>query len=106
MVQTLTPSGCDLTSQGEARGRIQHLGYGVHELLHCDEVLHFTVVQVFQMDAGEGVGVLLASKTLVEGQRERVCPRYIIRERRRGRRRRWAFYSTSPGVSLAERCSW
>ena len=48
------------------------------------------------MDAGEGVGVLLASKTLVEGQRERVCPCHIFRERLRGGRPRWAFYSTSP----------
>ena len=68
VVQTLMPSGCGLTLQGEARGRIQRLGYGVHELLHSDEVLHFAIVQVFQMDTGEGVGVLLGPKTLVEGQ--------------------------------------
>ena len=91
------PHGRDLTSQGEARGRIQRLGYGIHELLHSEEVLHFAIVQVFQMDAGEGVGVLLGSKTLVEGQRERVCPRHIFRERLRGGWRRWAFYSASPG---------
>ena len=57
------PSGRDLTSQGKARGRIQRLGYGVHELLHSDEVLHFAIVQVFEMDSEEGVGVLLGFKT-------------------------------------------
>ena len=70
MAQTLMPSGCDLTSQGEARGRIQHLGYGVHELLHCNKVFRLAIVQILQMDTGEGVGVLLGPKTLVEGQRE------------------------------------
>ena len=50
------------------------------------------------MDAGEGVWVLLAAKTLVECQRERVCLRHIVlRERWRAGRRRWAFYGASPG---------
>ena len=91
------PSWCDLTSQSEARGRIQRLGYGIHELLHCDEVLRFSIVQILQMDTGEGAGVLLGPKTLVEGQREGVCPRHGSRERLRGGRRRCAFYSAIPG---------
>ena len=50
------------------------------------------------MDAGERVGVLLAAKALVKRQRERVGACHIfLRERLRGGRRRWAFYSASPG---------
>ena len=55
MVQTLMPSGCDLASQGEARGRIQRLRDGVHELLHRDKVLCLAIMQILQMDTGEGL---------------------------------------------------
>ena len=58
------------------------------------------------MHTGEGVGVLLRPKTLVEGQREGVGPRHGIRERLRGWRWRCIFYSAGLGVSLAERRSW
>ena len=100
------PRGSNLTSQGEARGRVHRLWQSVHELLHSDKVLRVATVQVFEMDAG-GVGVLLTSQTLVKRQRERVGPcHFYLRGRLRGGRWRWAFYSASPGVSLAERRSW
>ena len=56
--------GHDLASQGEARGKIRGLGNGVHELLHSDEVFRVATTQVFQMDAGKRVGILLAAKAL------------------------------------------
>ena len=62
--------GGDLASQCKARGRIQRLRDGVDELLHCEEVLSLTISEVLQMNTGEGVGVLLRTKTLVKGQRE------------------------------------
>ena len=40
MVQTLVSRWRELTSQGEERGRIRCLRYGVHKLLHSDKVLH------------------------------------------------------------------
>ena len=60
------PRRHDLASQGKARGRIGGFWDGVHELLHSDEVLRVATAQVFQMNAGKGVGILLASKVLVK----------------------------------------
>ena len=76
--------GGDLASQCKVRGRIQRLRDGVDELLHRDKVLGLAISKVFQMNTGERVGVLLRTKTLVEGQREGVSPRHGIRERLRG----------------------
>ena len=45
------------------------------------------------MNTGEGVGVLLRTKTLVKCQRERVSPRHVIRKRLRSRGGKRAFYS-------------
>ena len=45
------------------------------------------------MNTGEGVGILLRPKTLVEGQREGVSPRHGIREKLRGWGWRGTFYS-------------
>ena len=60
------PRGNNLTSQGEARGRVHRFWQSVHDQLHSDKVLSVTTVEVFEMDAGEGVGVLLTSQTLVK----------------------------------------
>ena len=54
------------------------------------------------MDTGEGVGVFLRPKTLVEGQREGVGLRHGFRERLRGWRWRCAFYSAGPGGSALQ----
>ena len=51
----------------------------------------------FQMYTGEGAGVFLRPKTLVEGLREGVGPRHGFRERLRGWRWRCAFYSAAAG---------
>ena len=93
VAQALMTVGGDLASQCKARGRIQRLRDGVNELLHRDEVLSLAIPEVLQMNTGEGVGVLLRTKTLVKGQREGVSPRHGIRERLRGRGWRRAFYS-------------
>ena len=44
VAQTLMSGGCDLASQGEARGRIQRLRDGVNELLYRDKVLGPAIV--------------------------------------------------------------
>ena len=68
--------GGDLASQCKARGRIQRLRDGVDELLHRDKVLGLAISKVFQMNTGEGVGVLLRTKTLVEGRGGKSAPWY------------------------------
>ena len=62
----LVPHRRDLASQGKARGRICGFWDGVHELLHSDEAFGVATAQVFQMNAGKGVGILLAPKALVK----------------------------------------
>ena len=60
------PCRGDLTSECKARGRVSGLRNGVDELLHSDEVFLFATAQVFQVDAGKGVGIFLTPKALVE----------------------------------------
>ena len=60
------PCRGDLASKGKARGRVGGFRDGVYELLHSDEVLLVATAQVFQVNAGKGVGILLAPKALVK----------------------------------------
>ena len=60
------PCRGDLASEGKARGRVSGLRDGVYELLYSDEVLLVATAQVFQMDAGKGLGILLTPKALVK----------------------------------------
>ena len=47
-----------MASQREAGSRVQRLGKGVNELLHCAEVLALAVAEVHQSKAGKGERVL------------------------------------------------